>query len=88
MLFLIFGGGLRLKERGEGQRRMCGRCHNETVWRALRSYRELTLFFIPVLRWHRRDIEACPVCGQVTEATEATALGRPRIWSRNSPATT
>jgi hypothetical protein len=64
---LIFGLATHLKQLGAGSERTCPRCHNTTTWPRLRESTQLTLFFIPVLRWGRRGFEACPVCGQRAE---------------------
>ena len=64
MFLFIFGWGERLKQLAGGTVQTCGRCHNTTTWQRLRRQQQITLFFIPVARWGRREIEACPICGQ------------------------
>ena len=64
---LILGLATHLKPLGQGDERTCPRCHNTTTWARLRESTQLTLFFIPVLRWGRREFDACPVCGQRVE---------------------
>jgi zinc ribbon protein len=67
MIFLLFGGGRRVKQLGAGDTRECPRCHNSSRWERLRSYHELTFFFIPILRWGRRELEGCAICGETIE---------------------
>jgi hypothetical protein len=33
----------------------------------MRQFKQLTVFFVPVARWSRREIEACGICGAVVE---------------------
>lgn len=63
MFLLVFGLSTRLKRLGDGLRHECPRCHNTSVWQRLRRYHQFTLFFVPVLRWRRQEIEVCPICG-------------------------
>ena len=63
MLFLFFGYGTKLKLLGELGERACPRCHNTAAWSRLERYRYLSLFFVRLARWHREQLEACPVCG-------------------------
>jgi hypothetical protein len=76
MFFLLFGGGVRLKTLGAGPERTCPRCHNTATWVRLRRFHELTLFFVPLARWGRSELEACPVCGQQAAATTQPAHRR------------
>lgn len=77
MFFLLFGLSTRLKPLGAGSLRECARCHNTTRWSRLRRYHQLTLFFIPVLRWRREEIEACPICGAEQPAPARRTLAHP-----------
>ena len=63
MFFLFIGYGTKLKLLGELAERTCPRCHNTGAWRRLERYRFLSLFFVRVARWHREQLDACPVCG-------------------------
>lgn len=67
MLFFLFGGGIRFRDQGPGQQRTCPRCANTATWQRLRRFRELTLFFVPIARWGRRDVESCLVCNETRE---------------------
>ena len=62
-VFLLFGYGRKQKPLGPGGTRTCPRCHNTTQWTRLREYTQLTIFFIPVLRWGRKQLESCGICG-------------------------
>ncbi|WP_306231341.1 zinc-ribbon domain-containing protein [Agrococcus beijingensis] len=63
MLF-IFGLGTKQRDEGPGQTRTCPRCGNTTVWARIRQHQQFSLFFIPLARWQRRDLEVCPICGE------------------------
>ena len=82
MLFLFIGYGTKLKLLGELTERACPRCHNTAAWRRLERYRYLSLFFVPVARWHREQLDACPVCGYAERRARSAGLatraaGRP-----------
>jgi hypothetical protein len=62
-MFFLFGFGTKQKSLGAGQVRACPRCHNTTQWMRLRQFNQLSVFFIPVARWKRRQFEACSICG-------------------------
>ncbi len=66
MLF-IFGGGSKQRDLGPGQTRTCPRCHNTTVWSRVAESKQVSLFFIPVARWGRREFEVCGICGTAVE---------------------
>lgn len=34
----------------------------------MREFKQFTVFFIPILRWKRRHLEACGICGTTVEA--------------------
>jgi predicted RNA-binding Zn-ribbon protein involved in translation (DUF1610 family) len=63
-MFFIFGFGTKQRDEGPGQTRTCPRCGNTTVWGRVREHKQFSLFFIPIARWQRRDLEVCPVCGE------------------------
>ncbi|NLG56211.1 MAG: zinc-ribbon domain-containing protein [Rhodococcus sp.] len=63
MVFFLFGYGIKRKPLGPGQMRTCPRCNNTTQWSRMREFKQLTVFFIPVVRWKRRQLEACGICG-------------------------
>ncbi|WP_067651503.1 zinc-ribbon domain-containing protein [Nocardia harenae] len=67
-MFLLFGYGRKQKPIGPGATRTCPRCHNTTQWTRLREYTQLTIFFIPVLRWGSKQFESCGICGAAIAA--------------------
>ena len=69
MLFLFIGYGTELRRLGALAERTCPRCHNTAAWRRLERYRYLSLFFVRVARWHREQLDACPVCGYAEART-------------------
>ncbi|WP_280402028.1 zinc-ribbon domain-containing protein [Nocardia carnea] len=68
MVFFIFGFGTKRQNLGAGATRTCARCHNTTQWQRVREFKQFTLFFIPVARWKRRQLEVCGICGAAIEA--------------------
>lgn len=81
MFFLFFGYGTKARLRGATAERTCPRCHNAARWQRFERWRYLSLFFVPVARWHREQLDACPVCG----CAEIQPRTRRRV-SRRSPA--
>ncbi|MGY1986516.1 zinc-ribbon domain-containing protein [Blastococcus sp. SYSU DS0669] len=66
-MLLLFGFGTKRKHLGAGATRTCPNCHNTTQWSRIRQYRQFSLFFVPVARWKRRELEVCGVCGTAVE---------------------
>ncbi|MGB2921981.1 MAG: zinc-ribbon domain-containing protein [Mycobacterium sp.] len=62
-MFFLFGYGAKQKFLGAGEVRACQRCHNTTQWTRVREFKQITLFFVPVARWRRREFEVCGICG-------------------------
>ena len=67
MLFL-FGFGTKQQDLGLGEVRTCSRCGNTTQWERLRQFKQFTVFFVPIARWGRRQLEVCGICGTAVEA--------------------
>ena len=67
VVFFLFGFGTQQRHLGPGQTRTCPRCHNTTRWDRMREFRQFTVFFVPVARWKRRQLEVCGVCGTAVE---------------------
>jgi hypothetical protein len=63
VVLLLFGYGTKRQHLGAGQTRTCSNCHNTTQWARLREFEQFTLFFVPVARWKRRQLEASGICG-------------------------
>jgi zinc-ribbon family len=78
MFFLFFGYGTKVRLLGSSAERTCPRCHNTARWQRFEQWRYLSLFFVRVARWHREQLDACPICGY--------AEARRRSVSRRSPA--
>lgn len=63
VVFFLFGLGTKQHQLGPGETRACPRCHNTSQWARMREFTQLTVFFVPVARWRRRQFEACGICG-------------------------
>ena len=81
MFFLFFGSGSKVRLRGAIAERTCPRCHNTARWQRFERWRYLTLVFVPIARWHREQLDGCPVCGYAEAQAETQ-----RSVSRRSPA--
>ena len=66
-MFFLFGFGTKQQDQGPGSVRTCARCGNTTQWARIRTFRQFTVFFIPVARWSRRHLEVCGICGAAVE---------------------
>ena len=66
-MFLLFGFGTKHQHLGPGEVRTCPRCGNTTQWARVRQVKQFTVFFVPIARWGRQQLEVCGICG--------TALG-------------
>jgi len=66
-VFFLFGFGTRQKDLGPGATRTCPRCSNTTTWARVRQYRQFSVFFVPLLRWKRQQLEVCGICGAAVE---------------------
>lgn len=66
-MFFLVGFGTKEQHLGPGETRTCPRCHNTSQWSRLRQSRQFTLFFVPVARWKRRQLEVCGICGAAVE---------------------
>ena len=66
-MFFLFGFGTKEQHLGPGNTRTCPRCNNTSQWARIRQFSQFTLFFIPVARWKRRQLEVCGICGAAVE---------------------
>ncbi|QBI54820.1 zinc-ribbon domain-containing protein [Streptomonospora litoralis] len=66
-MFILFGFGTKQQRLGPGEHRTCPRCGNATQWVRMREFKQFTLFFVPVVRWNRRQFEMCGICGAAVE---------------------
>ena len=64
-MFFLFGFGTKRKNIGAGATRTCPNCHNTTQWSRIEQFNQFSLFFIPIARWKRMQLEECGVCGAV-----------------------
>jgi hypothetical protein len=67
VVIFFFGLGTKQQHLGPGDTRTCPRCHNTTQWTRMREFKQFTVFFVPVARWKRRQLEACGICGAAIE---------------------
>ena len=56
-----------------GERHVCPVCAAETPHHRVQVRRRLSLFFIPVWHWNRRQVLVCDVCGHTQAAPEEGA---------------
>ncbi len=66
-MFLLFGFGTKQQDLGPGGLRTCSRCSNTTQWSRMRQFKQFTVFFVPIARWGRRQLEVCGICGTAVE---------------------
>ncbi|SNS02293.1 zinc-ribbon domain-containing protein [Blastococcus mobilis] len=66
-MFFLFGFGTKEQDLGPGKVRTCPNCGNTTPWARVRTVKQFTVFFIPIARWGRRQIEICGICGAAVE---------------------
>jgi len=66
-VFFLFGFGTKQKDLGPGAVRTCPSCGNTTLWGRVRQFKQFTVFFVPIVRWGRRQFEVCGICGTAVE---------------------
>jgi hypothetical protein len=66
-VFFLFGFGTKQQDLGPGEVRPCPRCGNTSQWERVRQFRQFTVFFVPLARWGRRQLEVCGICGTAVE---------------------
>ena len=66
-MFFLFGFGTKQQHLGAGETRHCPRCNNTSQWARVRQFSQFSLFFIPVARWKRRQLEVCGICSAAVE---------------------
>ena len=66
-MFFLVGFGTKQQHGGPGEVRTCPNCQNTSQWARVRQFRQFTLFFVPVARWKRRQLEVCGICGAAVE---------------------
>lgn len=78
MFLLFFSYGTKLKLRGDAGERACPHCHNTARWQRIERYRYLSVFLLRIARWHREQLDACPVCGYVEAHADSRSLTVPQ----------
>jgi hypothetical protein len=66
-VFFLLGFGSKERVLGPGAVRTCPNCANTTTWTRVRVVKQVTVFFLPIARWGRRQLEVCGVCGATAE---------------------
>ena len=62
-MFIIWGFGKKtVKEFGELNESNCGYCNNNVRWKLVKITTWFTLFFIPIIPYHKEYLVVCPVC--------------------------
>jgi hypothetical protein len=62
-MVLIFGwGSSGARDRGEVAPLRCPNCHNDVYMHAVKSDKELSLYFIPLAPYASDEYLACPIC--------------------------
>lgn len=64
-MVLIFGwGNGRAEDQGEVVPTRCPNCHNDVVMHKIRSKKQISLFFVPVVPYGTDEYIVCPICGK------------------------
>lgn len=66
-MFFFFSFGVKQQDLGLGEVRTCPNCGNTTQWTRLRQVKQVTVFFVPIARWGRQQLEVCGICGTAVE---------------------
>jgi hypothetical protein len=66
-VFFLFGFGTKEQDLGPGAVRTCPNCGNTSTWARVRMVKQITVFFVPIARWGRRQVEVCGICGTAVE---------------------
>ena len=59
---IIFGWGKGAKQLGTGFVETCENCGNTSPFVVAESSNYVSLYFIPVAKWHRQYCYVCPIC--------------------------
>ena len=66
-MFFLFGFGTKQQDLGPGAVRTCPHCGNTTQCARVRQFKQFTVFFVPIARCGRRQLEVCRICGTAVE---------------------
>lgn len=92
-MVLIFGwGSSGAQDRGEVAPLRCPNCHNDVYMHAVKSNKELSLYFIPLVPYASDEYLACPICraaiktGQEHRSAVQSMIASTRLWQSNAMA--
>lgn len=92
-MVLIFGwGSSGAQDRGEVAPLRCPNCHNDVYMHAVKSNKELSLYFIPLVPYASDEYLACPICrvaiktGQEHRAAVQSMTASTRLWQNHAMA--
>lgn len=79
-MFIIWGFRETEKELGNVDYLHCNTCNNDSIWRLKKITSWFTLFFIPLIPYHRKYHVYCPVCHWAAKVPSEEAK---RIMEKN-----
>jgi hypothetical protein len=92
-MVLIFGwGSSGAQDRGEVAPLRCPNCHNDVYMHAVKSKKELSLYFIPLVPYASDEYLSCPVCRAGIKLQPAhlpavqSMVASTRLWRTNAMA--
>jgi hypothetical protein len=92
-MVLIFGwGSSGAQDRGQVAPLRCPNCHNDVYMHAVKSSKELSLYFIPLVPYASDEYLACPICraaiktGQEHRAAVQSMIASTRLWQSHAMA--
>jgi hypothetical protein len=90
---LIFGwGSSGAQDRGEVAPLRCPNCHNDVYMHAVKSDKELSLYFIPLVPYSSDEYLSCPICRAGIKLQPAhrsavqSMIASTRLWRTNAMA--
>jgi hypothetical protein len=90
---LIFGwGSSGAQDRGEVAPLRCPNCHNDVYMHAVKSSKELSLYFIPLVPYASDEYLACPICRAAIKTAQEhrpavqSMLASTQLWRSNAMA--
>ena len=92
-MVLIFGwGSSGAQDRGEVAPLRCPNCHNDVYMHAVKSDKELSLYFIPLVPYSSDEYLACPICRAAIKTRPEhrsaiqSMIASTRLWKTNAMA--
>jgi len=90
---LIFGwGSSGAQDRGEVAPLRCPNCHNDVYMHAVKSDKELSLYFIPLVPYASDEYLACPICraaiktGPAHRSAVQSMISSTQLWQNHAMA--